>query len=142
MILIVLIPILILLTLPLIKIKYPNLLNHVGIQIGHDIITPLTKIYYRHSGFDFVIMTKHDHKINGYRLLHSEYFEIPFHHPQVGFKLYHMDGEEKKEYPYMPGTPSRIRKGNYVLYKQIKAGLGIKLKEIAVSEEWPIDHEQ
>lgn len=138
MFLILLLPALLLLALPLLKLRFGDHLNKVGIQVGEEIWTPLTKIYYPSAGFDLVLLAKHDEMITGFRLFHSEFFTIPFHHPPVGHRLLHVDGDEAKEYPYMPGTPSRIRRGSYVLYQQQKRGLGVRLKEIAMSGEWPM----
>lgn len=138
MFLILLLPIILLISLPLLKLRFGEHLNQIGIQVGEEIWTPLTKIYYPSPGFDLVLLAKHDEMITGFRLFRSEFFTIPFHHPPVGHRLLHVDGDQTKEYPYMPGTPSRIKKGSYVLYQQQKRGFGVKLKEIAMSGDWPM----
>jgi len=123
----------------ILRIRFFDRLNFIGIQICDHIYTPVTTLQRPSNNWiDFVFLGVHHQHIHAYTVLHQDYFTIQLHHVPVGQKLIHLVDGQKKDPPYMRGTPFQLKKGKLVLYKRVRKGFGFILEEVATSPEWPI----
>lgn len=113
--------------------------NVVGIQIRDHIYAPIHDLHQDSPWwFDLVLIGKHQNHLHLYRVFHQEYSTVSLTYVPVMHKLAYVDEDQEKEHSYYPGSPFRVRKGDLVLYKRKKKGLGFSLEEVARSKSWPI----
>jgi len=65
--------------------------------------------------------------------------EIPLYFTEPGFCLKYLLNDRILEVPFEEGTPFRLNRGELVLYKRVRRGLGFVMKEVARSKEWPFE---
>ena len=121
----------------LLRTYFYDSLYCIGLQLGHNIYTPVCNVYSDYCYLDIVLLKKYGGELHGCRIFHQEYFCLPLQYVPVGYTLvYELDGKPE-EHLYFEGTPFKVNEGTLVLYKKKRQRLGFISEEVARSDQWP-----
>lgn len=118
---------------------FESSLNTIGLQLGDQIYTPVSRIQCpAGDSLDLVLLGHRPGRIHGYRILHHHYFELPLHYVPIGHTLIYLDRGEEKPVPYLTGSPFQLDRGELILRRKRRKGLGFVEEEVARGTTWPL----